>query len=142
MHNALRVPNAPDDYLTCPFLISHLVILLENSPNPKNQPSKKDTMSGHSQKPTATALLNLEAAIKTTSEERLRALLTSICKEIPEASQKVVKELFVDSSTVKNLPRQIAGIKRPISRYEHCGNCEKEFDITENSKTSCRYHPG
>lgn len=99
-------------------------------------------MSDDSQTPTATALLNLELAIKTASEERLRALLTSICKEIPEASQKVVKELFVDSSIVKNVPGQVAGIKRPISRYERCGNCKNEFDITENSETSCRYHPG
>lgn len=99
-------------------------------------------MPGPSQKPAATALINLDREIKTAPEERVRALLMSICKEIPEAHQKAVKELFVDSSTVKNVPGQIAGTKRPIARYERCRNCKQEFDVTENSKTSCRYHPG
>ncbi|KAJ5127046.1 hypothetical protein N7448_007825 [Penicillium atrosanguineum] len=99
-------------------------------------------MPDSSQTPAATALLNLDHEIKTASEERLRALLLSICNEIPEAHKKAVKELFVDSSIVKNVPGQIAGTKRPVSRYERCGNCKEEFDVTENSKTSCRYHPG
>ncbi|KAJ6120668.1 hypothetical protein N7523_004948 [Penicillium sp. IBT 18751x] len=99
-------------------------------------------MPGPSQKPVATALLNLDREIKTASEERIRALLMSICSEIPAAHRKAVKELFVDSTVVKHIPGQIAGTKRPVARYEQCGNCKQEFDVTENSKTSCRYHPG
>ncbi|KAJ5097231.1 hypothetical protein N7456_007952 [Penicillium angulare] len=31
--------------------------------------------------------------------------------------------------------------KRAVSRYALCENCEKEYDVTTNSSTACRYHP-
>lgn len=33
------------------------------------------------------------------------------------------------------------GMKGMVSRYAHCRNCKDEYDTTENSKQSCRYHP-
>ncbi|KAL3456716.1 hypothetical protein BJX64DRAFT_293814 [Aspergillus heterothallicus] len=32
-------------------------------------------------------------------------------------------------------------LKRPVSRYAACQNCEREFDVTTNTSTSCTYHP-
>ncbi|KAE8326597.1 hypothetical protein BDV39DRAFT_205757 [Aspergillus sergii] len=36
--------------------------------------------------------------------------------------------------------QQTPGSKRLRQRYAYCDNCEKEFDVTQNTKTSCRYH--
>lgn len=34
------------------------------------------------------------------------------------------------------------GSKRLRQRYAYCENCEQEFDVTQNTSTSCKYHPG
>ncbi|KAI9036442.1 uncharacterized protein KD926_001785 [Aspergillus affinis] len=40
-----------------------------------------------------------------------------------------------------NGPQQVAGSKRSMPRYATCTNCKEEFDVTENTRKSCVYHP-
>jgi hypothetical protein len=45
----------------------------------------------------------------------------------------------------KKRKRAESGAELPLKRtkrYENCVNCKAEYDITLNSKHSCRYHPG
>ena len=35
-----------------------------------------------------------------------------------------------------------AGVKRLRSRYATCSNCLEEFDVTQNGKIDCVWHPG
>ena len=37
---------------------------------------------------------------------------------------------------------QVAGQKRMRSRFATCEQCEEEFDITENHREACEWHPG
>lgn len=37
---------------------------------------------------------------------------------------------------------QIKGVKRLRSKFATCINCSEEFDVTENGKISCIWHPG
>ncbi|OGM47326.1 hypothetical protein ABOM_003834 [Aspergillus bombycis] len=36
--------------------------------------------------------------------------------------------------------QQTPGSKRLRPRYAYCENCEQEFDVTQNTSTSCKYH--
>lgn len=38
--------------------------------------------------------------------------------------------------------QQSSGSKRLRQRYAYCENCDKEFDVTQNTNTSCKFHPG
>lgn len=37
---------------------------------------------------------------------------------------------------------QADGVKRLRSRFATCTNCSEEFDVTDNGKDSCVWHPG
>lgn len=50
-----------------------------------------------------------------------------------EASEK--KVTAVPDSTTQ------AGPKRMRTRYSTCSNCKEEFDVSENTRKSCSYHP-
>ncbi|GAB1197986.1 hypothetical protein APSETT444_007292 [Aspergillus pseudonomiae] len=41
----------------------------------------------------------------------------------------------------RNSNQQTPGSKRLRQRYAYCENCEQEFDVTQNTSTSCKYHP-
>ncbi|KAL2809133.1 hypothetical protein BJX63DRAFT_371494 [Aspergillus granulosus] len=102
----------------------------------------------------------LNLAIDTVSEATLRDVFKSLCKASHEARRLATERLLVDESQKREAPESEAGdpegeaeeqeppttpapvsLKRPISRYATCQNCEKEFDVTTNTSKSCTYHP-
>lgn len=60
--------------------------------------------------------------------------------EVIKGSDKAGSGRTAVQAPTKPIPSE--GTKRLISRYARCVNCEEEFDTTEISKKSCRYHPG
>ncbi|KAJ5752918.1 hypothetical protein N7520_009835 [Penicillium odoratum] len=58
--------------------------------------------------------------------------------EDSESDTESNSESDTESKPDTRAPAQLLG-KRP--RYSKCKNCEKEFDVLENSKKACRYHP-
>jgi hypothetical protein len=47
-----------------------------------------------------------------------------------------------DKENTKPIPATTTGPKRLRTRYASCINCKEEFDVSENTKKSCSYHPG
>jgi hypothetical protein len=110
----------------------------------------------------------LDIAIDTVSESRLRNLFKSLCEMSSETRLLATERLLVDTSEIgegteadgekeekydgneaqrEDVSQAESGpatrnLKRPISRYATCENCEIEFDVTTNSSQSCIYHPG
>ncbi|KAK2786944.1 hypothetical protein FQN53_005890 [Emmonsiellopsis sp. PD_33] len=98
----------------------------------------------------------LEIAIDDVSDSRLRTLVKDLHKNFPDAkkwlenelltteeeiqrhaeSQRDIDEKKKDADTMKP-----ADLKRPRRRHVICDNCKEEFDVLDNSKESCRYHP-
>ncbi|KAL3442969.1 hypothetical protein BJX65DRAFT_312271 [Aspergillus insuetus] len=109
----------------------------------------------------------LDIAIDTVSESRLRNLFKSLCEMSSETRRLATERLLVDTSETgketgadgekednrdgngaekKDVPQADStpatqNLKRPVSRYSTCENCETEFDVTTNSSQSCIYHP-
>lgn len=49
----------------------------------------------------------------------------------------------VDEKRTSAVPEPTqAGPKRLRMRYATCINCKEEFDVSENTRKSCSYHPG
>ncbi|KAE8130887.1 hypothetical protein BDV38DRAFT_289227 [Aspergillus pseudotamarii] len=44
-------------------------------------------------------------------------------------------------SKERRLNQKFSGSKRLRQRYAYCENCDKEFDVTQNTNTSCKFHP-
>ncbi|RDW81573.1 uncharacterized protein DSM5745_05130 [Aspergillus mulundensis] len=94
----------------------------------------------------------LKSAIDILSEAKLRQVLKSLCEKVPQARDECSRDLLVDSSKkpivqqegeeTTVLQPEPRGVKRSVARYAFCRNCKEEFDVTENGKDSCRYHPG
>ncbi|KAK7535850.1 uncharacterized protein J3D65DRAFT_626472 [Phyllosticta citribraziliensis] len=87
----------------------------------------------------------LTRAINTADLERLQTVLINICQESEVSKALVSKQLLTetsdsDESTTKNQKESAPprGKKRP--RYAVCSLCREEFDVTQNSKTACKYH--
>lgn len=107
----------------------------------------------------------LDLSIATVSSTVLRDLLKSFCETIPGVKEKTIEHLLVAKTEVPPLPdldskgesdeesdededtdkptpalaQQPSG-KRP--RYSQCQRCNKEFDHSKNTRTSCIYHSG
>jgi hypothetical protein len=95
----------------------------------------------------------LDHTIDTISVVKLRQIFKTICKVCPEAKKHAEELLLADTKDAKPGPRvnedgqedkdalaKEESTKRPVPRYAFCGNCEKEFDVTTNTSTSCLYH--
>jgi hypothetical protein len=75
----------------------------------------------------------LQSAISTVSETRLRQLL----KFLVETDKTVEVALTRELVTLKR------GTQKIVPRWESCGNCDKEFDTnTIREDTECNFHPG
>ncbi|CEL08662.1 hypothetical protein ASPCAL11809 [Aspergillus calidoustus] len=108
----------------------------------------------------------LDIAIDTVSESRLRNLFKSLCEMSSETRRLATERLLVDTSEIgegtegdgekekydgneaqrEDVSQAESGpatrnLKRPISRYAPCENCEIEFDVTTNTSQGCIYHP-
>ncbi|KAL3496127.1 hypothetical protein BJX62DRAFT_194146 [Aspergillus germanicus] len=106
----------------------------------------------------------LDIAIETVSEATLRDIFKAVCNKSSEARRLAAGRLLVESpgqgeegveggkSPDGNAAQKddrlkadsVAAthtLKRPISRYATCENCEIEFDVTTNTSKSCTYHP-
>ncbi|KAF3388757.1 hypothetical protein F1880_004361 [Penicillium rolfsii] len=116
-------------------------------------------------------LTQLNTAIVRVSKEVLVSLLWEICETNPSARDFVKGRLFVDENEVprpgsqpdsvnsresedsdasddnndkvnsKPTATATTGVKRLRTRFAQCTNCNGEFDVTENTKKSCTYHP-
>ncbi|KAH8425137.1 uncharacterized protein LDX57_002886 [Aspergillus melleus] len=111
---------------------------------------------------------DLNHAIDSTSSDMLRSILVAVCKTDPSVRQTLADLLLVSVHQVPNVPsgipasdygsadeeekqpaksekpgdqQQTTGSKRSLPRYATCASCGKEFDVTENTKNSCTYHP-
>lgn len=60
--------------------------------------------------------------------------------EVSDTSDDEEKE--EEEEDVRPTPATTTGAKRVRSRYAKCINCKEEFDVSENTKKSCRYHSG
>ena len=95
----------------------------------------------------------LDHTIDTISAIKLRQIFKSICKTCPEAKKHVEELLLADKKDAKPGPSigeeekenkdalaKDDNVKQPVPRFAFCANCEKEFDVTTNTSTSCLYH--
>ncbi|KAJ5284028.1 hypothetical protein N7534_000663 [Penicillium rubens] len=82
----------------------------------------------------------LGRAINDASNKTLRAVLKSICAKNDQACKEAESQLVV-TDTDTNTEESSGNNKRQVPRYAFCANCEKEFDVTTNTKEICRYHP-
>jgi hypothetical protein len=114
-------------------------------------------------------LSRLDDAIGRISREVLASMIRVICQTNPSAREFVKGQLFVNEDEVPqpgahlspseasevsddgddSNDREIASPplkstepKRLRPRYAVCMNCNKEFDVSENTRKSCSYHPG
>lgn len=98
-------------------------------------------------------------AIKNQSIHRLEGILQDIVKHSPEGRKIASKWLLAAKSDAKSGP---AALVSPIalitsalpakeesmasvpmtSRFENCIYCLEDFEVTQNSETSCKYHLG
>lgn len=75
----------------------------------------------------------LQSAISTVSETRLRHLLKTL----------VETDITVEAALTRELVTLKRGTQKIVPRWETCGNCDEEFDInTIREDTECSFHPG
>ncbi|KAJ5940998.1 hypothetical protein N7516_001166 [Penicillium verrucosum] len=99
-------------------------------------------------------------AIKNQSIHRLEGILQDIVKHSPEGRKIASKWLLAAKKDVKSEPAAPVSPITPItpvtsalpvkeesmasvpmtSRFENCIYCLENFEVTQNSETSCRYH--
>lgn len=79
----------------------------------------------------------LDHTIDTISAVKLRQLFKTICKISPEARKQAEKLLLASKNKQEDKGESA---KQLVPRFAFCENCEREFDVTTNSSTSCRYH--
>jgi hypothetical protein len=95
----------------------------------------------------------LKLAIDTVTPEVLRVIVTNMCQENQWSRERVASSLLVTEDKVSkdasddeeypaNEKEHSSTSKRLRPRYAYCENCEKEFDVTENTSTSCKFHTG
>lgn len=114
-------------------------------------------------------LSTLLDAIDKVSKATLISMLGEICSKYPSARAFVRDQLFVNENEVpqpgspatsstasddsdddnerentstSTTTATTSHPKRLRERYARCSNCLKEFDVAENSRKSCAYHPG
>ncbi|KAK8024572.1 hypothetical protein PG993_012638 [Apiospora rasikravindrae] len=87
----------------------------------------------------------------------LQSVFMDMCAASEDFRQQATERLLVTGSAVKRPaedsdPHGDSGPNKKqkldedqdtaLSRYEPCQNCKKVFDVTQNTKKSCRYHDG
>jgi hypothetical protein len=94
-------------------------------------------MSSDDQEPsTSDAAKNqLQAAIASVPEARLRVIVAKLVQSIPAMESAMIKELV----TVKRKEKK----RKVVPRWEKCAKCKEEFDMAEKRDSKeCSYHPG
>lgn len=102
-------------------------------------------------------------AINNQSIQRLEGILRDIVKHSPEGRKIASRWLLVAKNDVKSepvssvspaapvpsaLPTKEEPISKPMtsvpmtSRFKNCIYCLEDFEVTQNSETSCKYHVG
>lgn len=96
----------------------------------------------------------LENAIDQVSGDALRIILKDICELSPKAREIAIKRLLENDNYVSGSQRNKEGDKQMEeevegdgaqslpTRYLICVNCKRGFVTSENTCTSCVYHPG
>lgn len=86
------------------------------------------------------------------SEKKLREVLKSVCAKNDAARKEAESQLllileeeeddeFTDGPV--NAAQQTSAVERTTAqRYTLCFGCKEDIDVTTNTETSCRYHPG
>lgn len=68
-----------------------------------------------------------------------------MCAKNDEARKEAERQLLVKNTEVsrdsENSEDSGPGEKKLVPRFAFCVACKAEFDVTENTKESCRYHP-
>ena len=95
----------------------------------------------------------IDHTIDTLSVIRLREIFKTICKTCPEAKKHAEQLLFTekkyahpgppaneDGQEATDASTKDESAKQRVPRYAFCENCEKEFDVSTNTSTSCHYH--
>lgn len=92
---------------------------------------------------TETMLLN---AIASADANRVRKVLSDVCKANAAAFDLACNELLTRHVGKQTRRTAAAGTKRKGTftqqRYEFCVQCKKEYDIEQNAKRACQWHPG
>jgi len=90
--------------------------------------------------------LALSRAITEATKERLHIVLYAILQQNPEAAATASSLLLVDDSEavtdVNGGPSPRKPVTKKRKRFEHCIQCEEEFDVTDNTDNSCNWHDG
>ena len=76
---------------------------------------------------------SLEDAIETAPVAQLQSLLTFICQKNEVARQIASSRLLAPLESA-------VGQKRKA--FEKCKNCDEEYNVLQNEKGVCEYHPG
>lgn len=110
----------------------------------------------------------IDSAIERASKELLESTIKAIYRDIPSAKDALIKKLFISEDHVPELTdsathgtdkddsdedskedskgtpaaQTTTGSKRLRTRYAVCINCDKEYDVADNTSKSCLYHPG
>jgi hypothetical protein len=81
----------------------------------------------------------LQVAISTAPETRLRAIVTKLSSRIPEMERALIRELVTipSAGTTKDAKKNVT------LRWEICGNCREDFDVSKKRRDGeCLYHHG
>lgn len=87
----------------------------------------------------------LDVAISSASSFTLRQIIRLMCAKNDEARKEAERQLLVKTTEVsrdsENSEDSGPGEKKLVPRFAFCVVCKAEFDVTGNTKESCRYHP-
>lgn len=87
----------------------------------------------------------LDAAITTASSSTLRQIINLMCAKNDEIRKEAERQLLVKNTEIsrdsENSEDSRPGEKKLVPRYAFCRACKAEFDVTQNTKESCRCHP-
>jgi hypothetical protein len=81
-------------------------------------------------------------AINSASPIRTRIVLIDICTQNPQACQLACDRLLLGhkQSGHKSSAKRKRNTTR--QRYEICKQCKEEYDVQDNPKDACIWHPG
>ena len=98
---------------------------------------------------------DLASAISKANVSILRRILEDLCCNYSNCARDVADELLVHesmaSATIDPMGDESVRGPRPkrrkvqeqiISRYETCGTCGVNYDVTQNAEDACNLHPG
>ncbi|KDQ14366.1 hypothetical protein BOTBODRAFT_55512 [Botryobasidium botryosum FD-172 SS1] len=90
---------------------------------------------------TDAALAQLNIAIDTVSEARLREILTGVVDRVPAVARAVFSELVRTVADDSDQESDQEGVREYAPRWEVCVNCDEEYDASkERDEGECVYH--